>query len=279
VVDNKLRSFGITPETGILLAAAGVAVFLVINHFGTANESQRPKKLNRYAKAVHHKIPTHPYSSPLPGSAGHVISHSDSIKHRMGLVVPLHHTKINDHKQDPFVAHVGNSSYSNTNDDARGDGFTGAYFSYSELDPPPTLSLRPIQHRIMSPYVNGALNDIEGLDPTENPNVTKLKNVILKQLVANAANAVVILSNIDTIKAAIKQRMQQIAMLQSQLDSGAKQPSEVYLMCGLIVMDIAQQLQIEMKPDFIAMNVPELADPMTGGIPAPTPPLQQPQVV
>jgi hypothetical protein len=251
-------SLGIDTGTGILLAVSGIAALFIIHNFAT-KEKQQTQKSNHSFRKHHHFNPHKQYRS-AQDIDHHVVHESDHIKQRMGWTLPklededereesiIEGYENQEEDSDPF-GRVANSSYTPGIPDARGDGFA---FAAGTVDPSGISSL-PLT--TTSPVVTGAASGTvppsitaTSTSPPVDPQLMDLQNRVLKMIIANTSNVQVILSSIDTIKAAIQTYTGRLSLLQQQQALGRIFPYQLTLYLMQIVNEIALQLNIPLKP-------------------------------
>jgi hypothetical protein len=242
-------SLGIDTGTGILLAVSGIAALFIIHNFAT-KEKQTQKSNHSYRKKHHH----HHHHSISQDMDHHVVNDSDSIKHKMRWTIPPLEKEDpyeyeNEAEEDDTYGRVGNVSYTPGTDFARGDGFA---FAAGTVDPSGISSL-PLT--TTSPVVTGAASGTvppsitaTSTSPPVDPQLMDLQNRVLKMIIANTSNVQVILSSIDTIKAAIQTYTGRLSLLQQQQALGRIFPYQLTLYLMQIVNEIALQLNIPLKP-------------------------------
>lgn len=187
-----------------------------------------------------------------------------------------HHTRhhLQGHPRLMGMNRVSNDSYNVFNDDTRGDGFAGAageipQSPYSTPDafnspfssqqqsqfvggnaPPPVNSTDPLQ--------TAAIGDTSTIptiivDPPmpDDIRVINIQNQILKMIIANTTSVKTILSNIDTIKDSIDTYRYKLHLTFQQLQLGNITPMQMNQFLIQVIQEIATNLQLPLKPEFI----------------------------
>jgi hypothetical protein len=249
-----LGSLGLSGNTGLLLAAAGVAALYLLHRQSLVEASSPPTMVVKPSPIGPKDI----YSNVLD---------VDNIGEDFGVTEDIPLQKIG------FTVPFSTATEYGTGTRAVRKDYPAARLLYEnayEVGHPSTAGLPFLIDKTTGKRVANSDNAFKArafetsttttttpTPTTTDPKITDMQNRILRMIVSRTSNVSTVLSNIETIKAEILTYTAKLQLAQQQVDAHVISPLQLSQYLTQIAEDIATKLQIQLNPAYGDNSVPD----------------------